>query len=86
MVDFQNYKSSTPVTLESASFHRLERIKSPVKDRNISGFRMIDMKILSNVFSMLLRPICQRETSVLHVNASKKHELCFLTLLEVHEM
>ena len=34
------------------------------------------MKILSNVFSMLLCPICQCETLVLHEDSSKKHGLC----------
>ena len=86
MVDFQNDKSSTPVTLKSASLHKLESIKSPVKDRNISWFRMIGMNILSNFFTMLLYPIYQCETLVLHIDASKKHGNCSSLYFEVHEM
>ena len=47
-----------------------------MKEKKLSGYRIIDMKILSNVFSMLLCPICQCETLVLHEDSSKKHGLC----------
>ena len=33
MIDFQNDDTSAPVTPKSASFHKLENIKSPVKDK-----------------------------------------------------
>ena len=34
MIDFQNDETSAPVTPKSASFHKLENIKSPVKEKN----------------------------------------------------
>ena len=33
MIDFQNDDTSAQVTPKSASFHKLEDIKSPVKDK-----------------------------------------------------
>ena len=33
-IDFQNDETSAPVTPKSASFHKLENIKSPVKEKN----------------------------------------------------
>ena len=47
-----------------------------MKEKKLSGYKVIDMKILSNVFSMLLCPIYQCETLVLHEDSSKKHGLC----------
>ena len=64
------------VTPKSASFHKPENIKSPVKEKKLSGYRIIDIKILSNVFSILLRQISQCETLVLHEDSSQKHGLC----------
>ena len=34
MIDFQNDDTSAPATPKSASFHKLENIKSPVKEKN----------------------------------------------------
>ena len=45
MIDIQNGKTSAPVTPISASFHKLENIKSPVKEKKLSGYRITDMKI-----------------------------------------
>ena len=45
LIDFQNDDISTPVTPKSASFQKLENMKSPVKEK-FSGYRIIDMKIL----------------------------------------
>ena len=73
MIDFRNDETSAPVTPKSASFHKLENIKSPMKEKI---YRIIDLKVLSNVFSMLLCTICQCETLVLHEDSSKKHGLC----------
>ena len=40
------------------------------------------MKILSNVFRLLLCPICQCGTVVLHEDSSKKHGLCYSLYLK----
>ena len=74
LIDFQNDDISAPVTPKSASFQKLENMKSPVKEK-FSGYRIIDMKILWNVFSMLLCLLSQCETLVLHEDSSKKYGL-----------
>ena len=66
MIVFQNNETSAPVAPKSASFHKQENIKISNERKKLSGQRIIAMKIFSNVFGMLLYPICEFETLVLH--------------------
>ena len=60
-----------PVAPKLALLHKLGKIKSPVKEKKLSGYGIIEMKTLSNVFSMALCPICQCETLLLDEGSSK---------------
>ena len=48
--DIQNGNTYTPNTSKSASFRKVEHMQSLRKDNSLSGYRLIDLNILSQVF------------------------------------
>ena len=55
--DFIN--PSTPVKSSSAKKLKLIELGSPAKDEKLTGYRLIDLEILSDIFQQLLCPFCK---------------------------
>ena len=80
ITDIQNGNTSTPNTSKSASFQKVEHIQSPRKDNSLSGYRLIDLNILSQIFNVLSCPTCESGSLELHEDSNKKHGLSNLFL------
>ena len=83
--DIQNGNTSTLNTSKSASFQKVEHIQhiqSPRKGNSLSGYRLIDLNILSQIFNVLLCPTCESDSLELHEDSNKKHGLSNLLFLK----
>ena len=57
--DIQNGNTSIPNTSKLTSFQRVVHIQSSRKNNSLSGYRLIDLNILSQTFNVLLCPTCE---------------------------
>ena len=80
--DIQNGNTFTPNTSKSASFRNLEHIQPPWKDNSLSGYRLIHLNILPQIFNVLLCPTCESDPLELHEDSNKKHGLSNLLFLK----
>ena len=83
--DIQNGNTSTPNTSKSASFQKEEHMQSPRKENSLSGYSLIDLNILSQIFNVLLYPTCESDSLELHEDSNKKHGLSNLLFLKCSE-
>ena len=80
--DIENGNTSIPNTSKSASFQKVEHIQSPRKGNSLSGYRLIDLNILSQIFNVLLCPTYESDSLELHEDSNKKHGLSNLLCLK----
>ena len=62
-------------------------MQSPRKDKRVSGYRLRDLNILSQIFNVLLCPTCECDPLSLEIQieSNKKHRLSNLSFLKCYK-
>ena len=84
---FDNLNQTEPA--ETASSSKIQDILTDTpkqSDKSITGYRFIDIEILTCVVAMLSCPECQTCTLNLHENFSKKDGICLLSFYNLQAM